>query len=102
MKRDKNKEAARRYAPRRWQFDGGKNRGDLRPPVDGWAVRTSIVAGGGSDADSQRAYSLGSCAVGQTDGRIALFQNAPPLGRGGHKNTQEAISIRLCAVEVPA
>jgi len=26
---------------------------------------------------SQRAYSLGSCAVGQTDGQIALFQNPP-------------------------
>jgi len=40
------------------------------------AVRTSLVAGGGKTAGSQRAYSLDSCAMGQTDGRIALFQNA--------------------------
>ena len=28
-------------------------------------------------AASMHLYSLGSCAMGQTDGRIALFQNAP-------------------------
>jgi len=55
--------AARRYAPRRWQFDGrvsfrrqsGHLRQsmdptiavDLRPSVDGSTVRTSLVAGGG-------------------------------------------------------
>jgi len=49
---------------------------DLRPSADGSAVRASLVAGGGYDAGNQRAYSLGSCATGQTDGRIALFQNA--------------------------
>jgi len=32
--------SARRYAPRRWQYEGGKNRG-------GSAVHTSLVAGGG-------------------------------------------------------
>ena len=37
--------AARRYAPRRWQFDGGKNRGGSTS-VRG-RVRTSLVAGGG-------------------------------------------------------
>jgi len=50
---------------------------DLRPSADGSAVRTSLVAGGGYAAGSQRACSLSSCAMGQTDGRIALFQNAP-------------------------
>jgi len=33
---------------------------DLHPSAAGSAVRTSLVAGGG--------YSLGSCALGQTDG----------------------------------
>ena len=33
-------------------------------------------------AGSQRAYSQSSCAIGQTNGRIALFQNASPYGRG--------------------
>ena len=42
---------------------------DLRPSADGSAVRTSLVAGGGKAAGSQRAHSLGSCAMGQTDGR---------------------------------
>jgi len=46
---------------------------DLLPSVDGSAVRTSLVAGGGQAAGSHRAYSLGSCAVGQTDGSL----NAP-------------------------
>ena len=58
---------------------------DLRPSAVGSAVRTSLVDGDGSAAGSQRAYSLGSCAMGQTDGRIALLQNAPQSG-GGHKN----------------
>jgi len=49
---------------------------DLHPSADGSAVRTSPVAGSGSAAGSQRAYSPGSCAMGQTDGRIALFQNS--------------------------
>ena len=44
---------------------------DLRLSADGSAVRTSLVAGGGYAAGSQRARSLGSCAMGQTDGRIA-------------------------------
>jgi len=61
---------------------------DLRPSADGSEVRTSLVAGGGSAAGSRRAYSLGSCVIGQTDrqtdGRIALFQNAP-LGWGHNK-----------------
>jgi len=54
---------------------------DLRPFAEGSAVRTSLVPGGGYAAGRKRAYSLGSCAMGQTDGRIALFQNAL-LGRG--------------------
>ena len=69
--------------PRRWQFDP-KIAADLRPSADGSAVRTPLVAGGGKPVCSQRGYSLGSCAMGQTDGRIALFQNAP-LGRGHDK-----------------
>ena len=47
---------------------------DLRPSADGSAVRTSLVAGSDYGAGSPRAYSLGSCAMGQTDGRIVLFQ----------------------------
>jgi len=74
---------ARRYAPppRRWQFDGGKNCSGSVPVHR--QVRTSVVATG-----SQHACSLGSCATGQTDGRITLFQNAP-LGEG--------IIISLCS-----
>jgi len=53
---------------------------DLRLSADGPAVRTSLVAGG-CVAGSQRAYSTRSCAVGQTDGRIAVSLNAPPLGK---------------------
>jgi len=59
---------------------------DLHPSTDGSAVRTSQVASSGKAAGSQRAYSLGSCAMGQTDGRtekkrqIALFQNAQKGG----------------------
>ena len=34
--------AARRYVPRRWQFDT-KIAADLRPSADGSAVRTSLV-----------------------------------------------------------
>jgi len=64
-------------SPRRWQFDCGKN-------CDGSEVRTYLVAGGGQAAGSQRAYSLGSCAMGQTDGetdgRIAVSLNAPKGG----------------------
>jgi len=37
---------ARRYAPRRWQFDA-KIVADLRPSADKSAVRASLVAGGG-------------------------------------------------------
>ena len=82
--------------PGRWQFDDGisfrresghlrqstdpKIATDLRPSADRSAVRTFLVAGGGLAAGSQHAYSLGSCAMRQADGRIALFQNVP-LGR---------------------
>ena len=52
----------------------GKNRGGS---TDGCAVHTSLMAGGGEAAGSQRAYGLDSCATGQTDGWITLFQNAP-------------------------
>jgi len=65
---------------------------DLRPSTDGSAVRTSLVARGGRAAGSQRAFSLGSCVMGQTDGRIALFQNAP-LGRG-HKNIHANLLLK--------
>ena len=67
---------ARRYAPADGSSTVAKIAADLRPSADGSAVRTSLVAGGGYAAGSQRAYSLGSCAMGHTDGRIALFQNA--------------------------
>ena len=73
---------ARRYALADGSSTVAKIAADLRPSADGSAVRTSLVAGGGYAAGSQRAYSLGSCAMGHTDGRIALFQNAPPPGKG--------------------
>jgi len=64
---------------------------DLRPSADGSAVRTSLVAGGGLPAGSQHAYSLDSCIMGQTDGWIVLFQNAPP--QGGEHNKQPATKV---------
>jgi len=66
---------------------------DLRPSADGCAVRTSLVAGGGQAAGSQRAYSLRSCAMGQTDGRIALFQNVP---RGMYSCVQQQQLVHTC------
>jgi len=63
--------------PHRWLFDP-KIAADLCPFAEGSAVRTFLVAGSGEAAGSQRAYSLGSCTVGQTDRRIAIFQKAPP------------------------
>jgi len=66
---------------------------DLCPSADGSAVRTSPMAGGGYAADNQRAYSLGRCAIGQTDGRIALFQNPPP--RAGHNTPELTVSVVL-------
>jgi len=47
---------------------------DLRPSADRSAARTSLVAG--SAAGSQRACSLGSCAMGQTDG--SRYSEMPP------------------------
>ena len=88
--------AARRYAPRRWQFDGGisfrhqsgrlrqsmdsKIAADLRTSTDGSAVRTSLVPA---------VAKLPAASVpidGQTDRQSdgSLIQNAP-LGRG-HTN----------------
>jgi len=55
--------AARRYAS---PADGSSTVAKI---VDGSAVRTSPVAGGGYAAGSQRAYSLSNCAMGQTDGQ---------------------------------
>jgi len=76
-------------AVRRWQ----KIAADLRPSADGFAVRTSLVAGGGYAAGSQRAYSLDSCAMGQTDGRIAVSLNASHR-RAGHKKARSATRVR--------
>jgi len=78
--------AAIRYAPSRWQFDP-KIAADLRPSADASAVRTSLVAGGGKAAAYQRTYSLGSCAVEQTDGRTdrrtdRAIPKCLPIGRG--------------------
>ena len=72
--------AARRYAPRWWQLDP-KIAADLHPFADGSAVRTPLVTGGGQAA--------GSCAMGQTDGRIPLFQNAPP-----HRTRTKGVAIK--------
>jgi len=67
---------------------------DLRPSADASAVRTSLVAGGGNAAGSQRAHSLGSCAMGQTHGRM---QNAQ-LRRGGITNRAHALTAMRSAV----
>jgi len=57
---------------------------DLRLSADSSAVRTPLAAGGGKAAGSQRAYSLGSYAMGQRDGRTdgrrdrGIAKCAPP------------------------
>jgi len=61
--------AARRYSAVNGSSTVAKIAADLRPSAHFWWP--AVAAG------SQRAYSLGSCALGQTDGRIALFLNAP-------------------------
>jgi len=69
---------ARRYAPAsgssiqksRWIY--------IRP----WTGPQSAHLWWPAAARLQAAYSLGSCTAGQTDGRITLFQNAPPQGVG--------------------
>jgi len=63
--------AARRYGPRRWQFDGGKNRGGSTP-VRG-RVRSPHISGGRRRLSCRQPARLGSCAIGQTDGWIALI-----------------------------
>jgi len=50
--------------------------------ADGSAVRTSLVAGGGLAAGSQRVYSPDSCAMGQTDGRTDRIIPKCPHGAG--------------------
>jgi len=73
---------------------------DLRPSADGSAARTSLVVGGGWAAGNQRAYSLGNCAMGQADGRIALFQNAP-LRRRHKKGNPQSITERRVPELIP-
>jgi len=68
---------ARRYAHSWWQFDGGKNRGRCTS-VRG-RVRSPHFSGGRRCLSCRQpaCLQLGSWAMGQTDGRITLFQNAP-------------------------
>ena len=71
---------ATRYAQRRRQLAVAKIAADLRPSADVSAVRTSLVAGGGSAAGSQHANIPRQLRHGtdrQTDGRIAVSLNAP-------------------------
>jgi len=64
---------------------------DLRPSADGsahlwWPAVTKLQAASVPIAQA------GSCVMGQTDGRIALFRNAPPGRR--HNNFKVIISKR--------
>ena len=49
----------------------------VRPRTSPQSVHLWWPAMAKLQAASMHLYSLGSCAMGQTDGRIALFQNAP-------------------------
>ena len=62
-------------------------------------VRTFLVAGGGKTAGSQRAYSLGSCVMGHTNGRTdrrtdRAIPKCPPLVVRGHNNKCIVTKIR--------
>ena len=72
----------------------------LRPFADGSVVRTSLVAGGGKAAGSQRAYSLGSCAMGQT-GDGSCYSKMSPIRRG-HNNTEHTYSREKDSQEMNA
>jgi len=96
------------YTPRRWQFNAGisfrRQSGhqylETKICLSSWIQKSRRIyvrlRTGPQFAHlwwpavaKLQAYSLGSCATGQTNGRIALFRNAPPLGRGHNKTTSE-------------
>ena len=62
-----------------------KNRGRLIFARPRTGPQSAHISGGRRWLSVPIAYSLGSCAMGQTDGRIALLQNAPPLRGAGIK-----------------
>ena len=59
-----------------------KNRGRLIFARPRTGPQSAHISGGRRWLSVPIAHSLGSCAMGQTDGRIALLQNAPPQGAG--------------------
>jgi len=68
--------AARRYARRRWQFDSRRiyvrSRTDLQSAHLWWRAVAKLQAASVPIAQS-------SCAMEQTEGRITVSRNAPPL-----------------------
>jgi len=89
---------ARRYAPHRWQFDGGKKsrriyvrpRKGLQSAHLWWQVVAKVQAASVPIAQATAPWDRQT--DGRTDrlGRIALFQNAPY--RAGHNNYE--VNIR--------
>jgi len=86
--------------------DGGsiqKSRRIYVRPRTGSAVRTSLVAGGGSAAGSRRVHiNPRQLRRGQTDGRIALFQNAPLGLHCTGRGAQELLSMRQTSLATEA
>jgi len=69
--------------PRRWQFGRKSRRIYVRPRTGPQSAHLWWPAVAKLQAASVP-IAIGSCAMGQTDGRIALLQNVP-LGRGHNK-----------------
>jgi len=74
--------------PHQRQFDGGKNRGGSTS-VRG-RVRSPHISGGRWWLSCRQPDSLGSCAMGQTDGRTwtdgSRYSKMPPMA--GHNNAE--------------
>ena len=80
--------AARRYARRRWQFDSRRiyvrSRTDPQSAHLWWRAVAKLQAASVPIAQS-------SCNMQQTEGRITVSRNAPPLRRVAHNNISRRV-----------
>jgi len=75
-----------------------KNHGGSTQSPDRSAVHASQVASGGYAAGSQSAYSLGSCAMGQTDVGLRWSKMLPQ--KGGNNNSLTRIFTAQKRVDI--